>query len=117
MIGIVSHDLGNPLSIILLGASSLERADLDEKLQKYVSYSIDSTRRAQRLVDDLLDFTMARLGRGISVDRQPIDLHAVVARCVAELERAHPERILQHQAVGDGECMANAQRLFQLLPA
>lgn len=115
MIGIVSHDLRNPLSTILLGAASLQTSELDEKAQRYLGYIIESAQRASQLVQDLLDFTAARIGRGMHIDRKPLDLHAAVARCVEELAQTWPERILQHAAAGTGECMADPQRLFQVI--
>lgn len=115
MIGIVSHDLRNPLSTILLGATWLQRSNLDEKPKAYLGHIIDAAQRAARLVNDLLDFTAARIGGGIRIDRKPIDLHATVADCVAELAIAWPGSVLRHVATGYGACMADSRRLFQVI--
>lgn len=114
MIGIVSHDLRNPLSTILLGAASLESVEMAPRHKLFLDSITESARRAQRLVGDLLDFTMARLGQGIGVNCQPMDLHVVVAKCVEELARTHPQRMLRHVAQGAGKCMADEHRLFQV---
>lgn len=115
MIAIVSHDLRNPLATIMLGAASMGTPDLPKKSQRYLGYIVESAQRARRLVEDLLDFTMARVGSGISVQRTPMDLHAMVARCVEELAGAWPHHVLQHRSEGTGECTADAQRLFQVI--
>ena len=117
LIGIVSHDLRNPLSAILVGATLLEtRQDLSQpRRAKLIGTVISSARAARRLIEDLLDFTMARLGRGLTVKRQRADLHALVARVVDNLSLAFPGRTLQHAAVGAGDISVDGDRLSQLL--
>src|SRR5471032_158108 len=74
-----------------------------------------SADRAQRLIADLLDFTQARVGQGVAVVSQAIDLHAEVAACVEELRLAFPDRSLVHHQTGEGACMADSDRLFQVI--
>lgn len=115
-VGIVSHDLRNPLATIKLGTHVLQRfAAMPENSAEVLANIDRATKRAQGLIDDLLDFTMARIGRGLSVSIQPIDLHALVASDVAELALAHPGRTLRHERVGEGPCEGDAARIFQLL--
>lgn len=115
MVGIVSHDLRNPLSAITLGADLLARLDPSPQQSTIVDSVGRSVRRARRLIDDLLDFTMARIGRGLTVTIAPIDLHAVVATHLHELELAYPDRELRHVAQGEGAVSADADRVFQLV--
>ena len=115
MIGIVSHDLRNPLASILLGTALLDRGDLSESQKRTLNRVTSSTERANRLIGDLLDFTQARLAGGLSVSAESIDLHRVVAQAVDELSHVHPERQLQHVARGEGPCKADANRLAQLI--
>lgn len=115
MIGIVSHDLRNPLSTIQMAAAVLADAGIDPKQQRTVERIHRATERATALIADLLDFTQARVGRGIAVTRQPIDLHAVIAEALEELRLAHPARSILHTRHGDGTCRADSARLAQLL--
>jgi sigma-B regulation protein RsbU (phosphoserine phosphatase) len=115
MIGIVSHDLRNPLSGIDLGAALLATEDLSEAQRRTLARIRRSTGRANRLVDDLLDFTKARFGHGLSVDRKPIDLHETVSHALEELEVAYPGRALQHVRLGQGLCRADPNRLGQVV--
>ena len=115
MIGIVSHDLRNPLSAILMGAAVLQRAPLAEPFPRAVHHIEQSGRRAKRMIEDLLDFTMARIGRGIAVNVRPVDLHRVVAGVVDELGQANAPRAIEHHSYGDGECRADPDRLYQLV--
>ena len=115
MMGIVSHDLRNPLSTIQMAAALLGRSDLEISQQRVLGRIARATERANKLIADLLDFTQSRLGKGLSVTRETIDLHAVVADSVEELTLAFPGRILRHDRSGAGSCLADAHRLAQLI--
>jgi len=71
--------------------------------------------RANRLIADLLDFTQARLGSGVTVSPKPVELHALVSDSVDELAQAFPGRKLVHLRSGAGECTIDADRVTQLL--
>lgn len=116
MVGIVSHDLRNPLSTIKLAAQLLANPSLGAEQRARMLGNIDrAIARSSGLISDLLDFTMARIGRGLSVHVAPIALHDVVAGHVAELATAYPRRALVHEARGIGDCSADSDRLFQLV--
>jgi phosphoserine phosphatase RsbU/P len=115
MIGIVSHDLRNPLATIMLGAECLRSSDLRED-DRRILHNIDrSVGRANRLIADLLDFTAARIGRGLGVTVRPLDLHALVAADVEELSVAYVGQKIIHQRAGKGKCKGDADRLSQLI--
>ena len=116
MMAIVSHDLRNPLSAILMGAQVVGiGGDLSEQSTRALGRVVSSAQRARRLIDELLDFTLARVGRGLSVTRRPVDLQALVAKVVDELAPAFPGRGLKLRAVGSGPCSADADRIAQLI--
>ncbi|QQN25932.1 PAS domain-containing sensor histidine kinase [Pseudomonas syringae group genomosp. 3] len=115
MIGIVSHDLRNPLAAIKMAAGLLERTKLESRQERILGHIHHSTDRAERMIVDLLDFTHARVGSGITVVPQLIDLHAVVARGVEELRQVFPHRVLVHRSEGQGACSADPDRLLQVL--
>ena len=116
MVGIVSHDLRNPLSAILTGATVVGLGnDLPEMKAKALARIVSSTQRARRLIDELLDFTLARVGRGLSVARLPVDLHQLSAKIVDELTLAFPGRSLRYASVGSGSCSVDGDRLAQLV--
>lgn len=115
MIGIVSHDLRNPLASISMGLALLTRSGLPEGQQRTIRRIERSAARASALISDLLDFTQARLGRGIPIALAAIDLREVAAQAVEELAEVYPTRRLKHEHAGDGACMADASRLTQLI--
>ncbi|MEO6104305.1 MAG: HAMP domain-containing sensor histidine kinase, partial [Pseudoxanthomonas sp.] len=115
MIGIVSHDLRSPLSAISLGTELLGRVEQDAQQTAIVQGLGRSARRARRLIDDLLDFTKARIGQGLPICVAPIDLHVVVANHVRELVPIYPDRALEHVTRGDGPVSADPDRVFQVI--
>ncbi|WP_198321046.1 hybrid sensor histidine kinase/response regulator [Azohydromonas aeria] len=115
-VGIASHDLRNPMSVIMLNAAILGRSpQLPPELQQCVARIKTSGQRALRLIHDLLDFTQARLGTGIPISRTSIDLHAVAQETVEELRIAHPGHEVVLEVSGDGAGIWDADRLSQLL--
>lgn len=113
LVGMVSHDIRNPLSVIHMSTVLLERGVPPEQQLAVVARVTRAVARVHRLVADLLDFTQARLGAGLAIRKEDIDLHQVVADCVAELAIAFPRCRLQHQCSGPGACRADADRLSQ----
>jgi sigma-B regulation protein RsbU (phosphoserine phosphatase) len=115
MVGIVSHDLRNPLSAILMGAKILSKTEKTPHKVRVLGHVTNSATRAQRLIEELLDFTQTRVGGGLPVAAKTLDLHALVATIVAELALAFPERHIVHRPAGDGDVIADPDRVAQLL--
>lgn len=115
-VGIASHDLRNPLNVIMLNAALLKRSSqIPPELQQCVARITTSGKRALRLIHDLLDFTQARLGGGIPICRTPVNLHAVVQETLDELRLAYPGRDIVFKSSGNGEGVWDADRLAQLV--
>jgi PAS domain S-box-containing protein len=116
LIGIVSHDLRNPLGAILLGTQLLlRRKDLDTRAVQSAERIRGSAERAMRLVRDLLDFTQARLGSGLKLKRERGDLHQVALEAVEELRAAYPERELHLEPAGDARGLWDSDRFAQVV--
>lgn len=116
LIGIVGHDLRNPMSTILLGAHILlHREGLGEKETEVTRRIARSAQLAVRLIDQLLDLTRSRLGGGIPIDPRRVDMHAIFRQVLEETEIAHPERPLRTHLHGDLVGVWDRDRLYQLL--
>jgi phosphoserine phosphatase RsbU/P len=113
LIGMVSHDIRNPLSVIHMSAAVLERGVGPEQQKAAIARVARAVKRVQHLIGDLLDFTQARLGGGLSVKKSVVDLHQAMADAVGELGVAFPEAVLRHDSRGDGLCNADADRIVQ----
>lgn len=116
LIGIVSHDLRNPLNAISISANLLVRDEgLGERSMKGARRILSSAERAARMIRDLLDFTQARLGGGIPVERKSSDLHNDVSAALEELQHTHPERELQLIREGDTRGEWDPDRIAQVV--
>jgi PAS domain S-box-containing protein len=116
LIGIVSHDLRNPLNAITLSVAALMRQeDLGDRQAKGLARISAATERATRMIRDLLDFTRARLGGGIPIEREPLDLHAHCRQVVEEVRLAHPDREVEVVRSGDGAGEWDGDRLAQVI--
>lgn len=116
LIGIVSHDLRNPLSAIQLGVTAIvQREDLDVRTLKTLLRIQSSAARAIRLVKDLLDFTQARLGGGIPVQLKKSRWHEITHPALDEVQANYPERDLDVQADADVSGEWDPDRIAQLI--
>jgi signal transduction histidine kinase len=116
LIGIVGHDLRNPLNTILMGAQILLlREGLGEKETALVRKITSNATLAARLIDQLLDLTRSRLGGGIPVDLKRLDLKDVCQQVIDETELTHPERPLRVDMRGDLTGVWDRDRMYQLL--
>jgi sigma-B regulation protein RsbU (phosphoserine phosphatase) len=115
LIGIVSHDLRNPLSAITLTADALRRQIADERHQRGIHRIHSSAERATRMIHDLLDFTRARHGRGIPIQRKAMDLHEVVRGVVDEARASRVDRSIEVDLTGNGLGEWDPDRLAQVV--
>jgi sigma-B regulation protein RsbU (phosphoserine phosphatase) len=115
MVAIASHDLKNPLTAITMAAELLANAERSAKEDQLLSHISQSSERAQRMIADLLDFALARVGRGIGITRQSLDLHKVVSQSVSELRVAFPQATLVHHSVGGGHADFDGDRIQQII--
>ena len=116
LVGIVSHDLRNPLNAILVSVELLLRNGvLDERTTKAMSRIRSAGQRAARMIRDLLDFTQARLGGGIPIARAPADLASVCGHVVEEVSLAWPERRIATSLPERLDAYVDADRIAQVL--
>lgn len=117
LIGIVSHDLRNPVAVIAMAATVLRRWEqMDPKAVDQAVVRIKSSaERVFAMIRDLLDFTQARLGGSIPLARKPGDLQAIVRQVVDEMEAAHPHRAIALQHHGDATGAWDAARMAQVI--
>lgn len=115
-IGMLGHDLRNPLSGITTAASLvLSRAD-SERVAKPVSRILSSADRMGRMIDQILDFTRVRLGGGIPLKRKIVDM-ADICRMVLDELRSDADATMEArmEVSGDSAGMWDEDRLAQLI--
>jgi len=100
-IGILAHDLRNPLTAIATGAALLARLpETTQRAERIVERINKSARRMTVLIHDILDYTRGRLGGGIQLKRQPTDLGALSRSVVDEIRAGHPAAEIQLETAG-----------------
>jgi sigma-B regulation protein RsbU (phosphoserine phosphatase) len=91
MLGIVGHDLRNPLGAMVAGIALLDATIEDGPAAKVVRRLESSTLRMTRIVEQLLDMTRARLGRGIPIELREVQLMPIVKAAIDEMSLAYPK--------------------------
>jgi signal transduction histidine kinase len=114
-LGILGHDLRNPLHAIVTSASLVRRRSGDESLTKPIDRILSSADRMARMIDQLLDFTQIRLGSGIRLERRALDLRTVFEGVIGELEAVHGHCRIESEFEGDTSGFADEDRLAQLI--
>lgn len=115
-VGILGHDLRNPLGAILTGAELLGLQLSDEGQRRTLQRMTSAGARMTDMIEQLLDLTRARLadGLGFARARKRLDVGSLVRRTIDELRGAHPEREIIVEILGDGTTSGDANRLLQL---
>lgn len=86
----ITHDLRNPLSAVIVAAQGLNQST-DERTKRISSRLLSSGQRMKAMIDELSDLARARLGGGIPVHREAIDIAALTSKVIAEFEVRDPE--------------------------
>lgn len=92
-LGVVSHDLRNPISAIGMCARALLSATAadDTERRGLVTTIVDSTELTQRMIRDLLDVANIEVGR-LAVERRVLPLPPVLAQAVELFRREAADR-------------------------
>ena len=110
-IGILGHDLRNPLgSIVMTAGFLLERGRLDDQDAARIARIIRNSQRMARMIAQLLDLTRARLGGGMPLELKPTDLRDVCRSVVDEFEMK-----IQVEVEGDVTGTWDEDRLAEVL--
>ncbi len=110
---VLGHDLRNPLSAIVASAHVLERSP-DELARSMGQRVLVSGRRMARLIEDLLDFSRARLAGGITVRPEPGDLGELTGRVLQEHQAAAPDRSIVVTRDGSLRGRFDGERVAQM---
>jgi two-component system OmpR family sensor kinase len=110
-----SHELRTPIAAVSAYAELFERGagTRSEDLPRIASGIRIETARMDRLVSDLL--TLARLDEGVPVDREPVELVALVSEAVNTATAVGPEWPVQFWAARPVEVMGDKDRLRQVI--
>lgn len=114
-LGMLGHDMRNPLNTILMTAQYLAALNAGEIVSDAASRLIRSGASINALLDDLTDFNRTKLGLGINVVAVDLDLAGPFADELEQLRGAHPDRQIELEMAGDARGFWDGLRLQQLL--
>ena len=114
-LAILGHDFRTPLGAVSMGAQVLLMDQtLPSKALKVGLRILNSAKRMDAIIRDLLDFSTTHLGEGIPIDARAVDLLEICKNTMDEAKTFHPERqfelMVQGQLTGswDGQRMGQA---------
>ena len=115
LLGMLGHDMRNPLNAMMMVASELAEEDAGEAVAEAAESLLRSGVSIQRLLNDLVDFNRLSLGMGIPIEVSEIDLEPIVTAEVQQLRAAFPDRRVELQVHGDLRGRWDGARLQQVL--
>lgn len=114
-LAILGHDLRNPLAALKLVAQVLsQNKSLDANSSNMAAQMTQTTDQMDRLILDLLDFAVTRMGQTIPIVRAEVNLDTLCRESVAEMQVAQPLRVIRRKSHGDLDGMWDARRLRQV---
>jgi signal transduction histidine kinase len=116
-LGIVGHDLRNPLAAIRMTAQLLGKGDemTSERRLTLSKRILTSSIRMDGIVKSLLDYARARAGAAVRLEREPMDLGALTARVIADQTANVTGRSVELQTTGDLKGRWDPDRLEQIV--
>ncbi len=116
VLGVVGHDLRNPLSALATSAHLLaESEQLPPELARNVGRIVANAARMDRIISVLLDYARVRGGQRIPLHRGTCDLAAIAETATEECDSSHPGREVRRGGTGDVTGSWDADRVAQVI--
>lgn len=113
-LAILGHDVRTPLGAINMGAQFLL---FDEKLpaisRKMASRILNSNKRIDEIVGDLLDFASTHLGEGIPISPSAMNLADVCEDLIEEVRTFHPDHQIILKECCNAQVVWDSARISQ----
>jgi signal transduction histidine kinase len=115
-LGVLGHDLRNPIGAMQMSAELIEKiGPLTERQKIFIEQIVLSAGRATEILDQLLDLTRARLGSGLHLLREQMDIAFVSRQLVEEMRCLHSDRTFTLTISGDTTGYWDKPRIGQVL--
>jgi sigma-B regulation protein RsbU (phosphoserine phosphatase) len=116
MMGILGHDLRNPLNTVVMAADlMLRRPELPPVAHDQMLRLRRAAGRMQEMIDTLLDFTRARFMGKVPVSRSPTDLGDVARAAIDEMHVLWPEHAIELEVRSDARGEWDPARMAQTI--
>jgi signal transduction histidine kinase len=114
-VGILGHDLRTPLMAITAAAATLRMSPAPEQVARVSNAISRATARMTRLIDDMLDLTLSRIGGGIPLKRSATNLERIVRSAIEEITTTRTNANVEVRVVGDVSGVWDGARLAQVV--
>jgi signal transduction histidine kinase len=115
LLGVLGHDMRSPLQTIQMTARHLAELNTGQDVSAAAARLARSGAQMQALLDDMLDFNRSRLGLGIRVVPDKVDIAAVVGEELDQLRAAHESREVVLEVRGHTRAFCDGRRIQQML--
>jgi signal transduction histidine kinase len=112
-IGILGHDIRNPLGTIVLSSEHLVRSG--QLTRAAAAPIVNAAVRIRGLIEEVLDFTRAQSEGVMPLQRAPGNLALQLGKIVQETQVRHPTRTVHLETEGDFDGEWDEGRMGQLL--
>lgn len=113
-LAILGHDVRTPLGAITMGAQVLLLDDaLPSKAVKVGARILNSAKRVDEIVRDLLDFSTTHLGEGIPIDPHDTHLGDICENLVEEIRTFHADQTIEVVISGNLRGVWDGPRISQ----
>lgn len=116
LLGIVGHDLRNPLQAIQMTAEALSyKYSNSEEVSSLAQRIVRNAEQMSTMISQVLDFTRSRLGGGIELGPEPMDLSCATRQAVSNLSAAYPHAKFDVSLIGEVTGKWDRQRIEQVI--
>jgi signal transduction histidine kinase len=116
VLGMVGHDLRNPLSVVTMSATHLAMSpDLGDRVRGSISKIIHAANRMEKLIRQLLDYSRIELRIGFPLDIRPSDVGASCSRVIEQFRALNPTREIRYEPGERFEVCWDPDRIEQVL--
>ncbi|HEX9289468.1 MAG TPA: HAMP domain-containing sensor histidine kinase [Anaeromyxobacteraceae bacterium] len=116
VMGILGHDLRNPLGAVrVLASLLLRRNELPEDVRESLAAIDRAGKRMLELIETLLDFSESRFKGRLPIAPVPTDMHELCRGVVEELLAAEPHVAIEIDGQGDARGSWDPARLAQVV--
>jgi sigma-B regulation protein RsbU (phosphoserine phosphatase) len=114
-IAVLGHDLRNPLGAVIIASQMLEHTECGKKEQKLIQLLRNSSKRMKEMIDNIMDLARGRLGGGITISPELLNLDQLLMNVTEELTVAWPSRSIDFEFKIDKDVVCDRGRIAQLV--
>lgn len=116
LLGILGHDLKNPLAAITMGSQLLTKANnLNDHQVRIAMRLFNTSHRMHRMLDYLLDLIRIQQHRGLPINPVPCNLDIICQQIIGEIGMAYTDHVIGYHTHGNLNGVWDPDRLAQVL--